>query len=129
MPALHDATHMAILSHLTPPPLYQGELTAVQAYGEGATEAPAWAYEPWLPCPDNMWCHVYNDRLSASLLNKRIVQRGCTGLAFFGGVGVVYAPARTDIWCSFVGDGGTMHPVRRVVLAVELAHKQHITLT
>ena len=57
-----------------------------------------------------MWCSTYNDRLSASLLNKRIVQKGGAGLSFFGGVGVVYAPAQTAIWCSFVGDGGTMHP-------------------
>jgi len=88
----------------------QGEMTALQAYGAGAKKAPAWSYEPWMPCPASMWCSAYNDRFSASLLNRRIVQRGGAGLSFFGGGGVVYAPALAEIWCSFVGDGGTMHP-------------------
>jgi len=88
----------------------QAETMGLQAYGNGATEAPAWAYEPWLICPPTMWCSAYSDRLSASILNKRIVERGRSGLSFFGGVGVVYDPASTQIWCSFVGDGGTMNP-------------------
>ena len=27
-----------------------------------------------MPCPASMWCAVYNDRLSASLINKRVVR-------------------------------------------------------
>lgn len=101
-----DLSSAGVLFHI----FDQGETTAVTAYGGGATEAPPWAYEPWLPCPDSMWCATYNDRVSASLLNKRIVQAGGSGLSLFGGVGVVYAPELTEIWCSFIGDGGTMHP-------------------
>jgi len=101
-----DLNAAGILFHM----FDQGEMGALQAYGAGAQQAPPWSYEPWMPCPSSMWCAAYNDRLSASLLNRRIVQRGGSGLSFFGGVGVIYAPAITRIWCSFVGDGGTMHP-------------------
>ena len=101
-----DFARAGILFHM----FDQGEITGVEAYGSGASKAPSWTYEPWMPCPSSMWCGTYNDRLSASLLNKRSVQRGGAGLSLFGGVGVIYSPAAVSIWCSFVGDGGTMHP-------------------
>ena len=80
-----DLSVAGILFHM----FDQGEMGAVQAYGQGAKAAPEWAYEPWMPCPSRMWCAAYNDRWSASLLNKRIVERGGElggkGLALLGG--------------------------------------------
>ena len=72
----------------------------VTAYEQGAKRAPSWAYEPWLPCPPHMWCSDYGDRISASILNERIVSKGRSGLSVFGGVGVIYDPAVTQIWCA-----------------------------
>jgi len=98
-----DLREAGILLHM----FDQGETAGVQAYASGALEVPAWAYDPWMPCPDTMWCAQYRDRMASSLLNKRTASRGGTSL--FGNVGVVYAPALTEIWCSFVGDGGTFN--------------------
>ena len=61
------------------------------------------ADEPWLPCPPTKWCGDIGDRLSASLINKRLPY-----LFKEGGAGIVLAPPATRIRCSYFGDGGTM---------------------
>ena len=87
------------------------EAAAVSAYqNDGKLPEDAvrygWAFEPWMPCPATMWCGHQNDRVSASLVNQRLVERG-VGL-FTAGAGYVFAPSVTELWCAFKGDGGTM---------------------
>ena len=58
---------------------------------------------PWLPCPPQQWCNAFSDRISASLINRRI-----PFLFKEGGVGIILAPSKTKLRCSYFGDGGTM---------------------
>lgn len=98
----------------------QGEMSGVGFYArdgklpDGAVQY-GFSYDPWLPCPNGMWCHTTNDRLSASLINKHFLERaaangnaGATNVLFTVGPGIVLNPALVETFCMFIGDGGTM---------------------
>lgn len=58
--------------------------------------------EPWLPCRAPRWCAAFGDRLSASLINRRlpyVFKEGALGMVL---------NAHSRIRCSFFADGGTM---------------------
>ena len=69
--------------------------------------------QAWRPCTSG-WCAKYGDRISASLVNKRSppTPDGDIGLfkdseGVFSG-GFVADPSKTEVLCSYPGDGGTM---------------------
>ena len=59
--------------------------------------------EPWLPCKPPRWCADFGDRISASMINRRLPY-----VFKEGSVGMVLSPTRARISCSFFADGGTM---------------------
>ena len=91
----------------------QGEISGVGFYErdgklpDGALQY-GFSYHPWLPCPVNQWCGKQNDRVSASLINKQYVEIAGKSIMFTDGPGYVLNPEVTEIFCSFIGDGGTM---------------------
>ena len=56
----------------------------------------------WEPCPPTSWCAKYNDRLPASLINARLP------FIYQPNGGLIIAPQRRHILCSYFHDGGTM---------------------
>lgn len=86
-----------------------GSYAASGALDEQAVSAGR-EFEPWEVCPDSAWCGEINDRMSASMINKRIVdaEGGSNSVLFTAGAGMVLHPDHTKLWCAFNGDGGTM---------------------
>ena len=58
---------------------------------------------PWMPCPTSQWCHDVGDRLSVSIVSKRL-----PFLYKDGGAGMILSPSATHVRCSYFADGGTM---------------------
>ena len=56
----------------------------------------------WEPCPPTSWCEKYNDRLPASLINRRLPY------VYQQNGGLVISPQRRHVFCSYFHDGGTM---------------------
>lgn len=59
--------------------------------------------EPWLPCRAPRWCAHFGDRMSATLINRRLPY-----VFKEGALGMVLSSSKTKIRCSFFADGGTM---------------------
>lgn len=59
--------------------------------------------KPWLPCPPNRWCRDIADRISASLISRKLPY-----LFKEGGAGMILTPATAKIRCSYFADGGTL---------------------
>jgi len=66
--------------------------------------------EPWLPCPKLEWCSVYQDRISATIINHRSKKAIDGGLPLFSRErgGFVINPSYAKILCSYPADGGAM---------------------
>lgn len=50
-----------------------------------------------------------HDRMSASIINARLQALSGRDLLYKTGGGIVFNPEVYEIWCAFLGDGGTMH--------------------
>ena len=61
------------------------------------------ADEPWLPCRAPRWCADIGDRISASIVSKRL-----PFVYHEGRTGMILTPSRARVRCSYFGDGGTM---------------------
>ena len=58
---------------------------------------------PWLRCEAPKWCADIGDRISASLINRKLPY-----LFKEGAAGMILTPNEADIRCSYFADGGTM---------------------
>lgn len=61
------------------------------------------AAEPWLPCRAPRWCADIGDRISASIISRRLPY-----LFKEGHTGMVLTPSLARVRCSYFTDGGTM---------------------
>jgi len=70
------------------------------------------ANQPWLPCQGADWCAKYSDRSSTSVIGAWTTKQKDGTIGIFDSTrgGFIYAPAYTEVFCSYVGDGGSMNP-------------------